>query len=129
MNNVVDKFGYFYDGRYNGAEDYELILRLLDNNFSIYIDDKIVLHYNVNDKTYDYQKLQYHLCNKLNYKYDIYNLANKHIGIYYIATGVYNKSFPDFLLSLNKPSAFIRTTNGKYKIFKNDVLVNNTTVI
>lgn len=100
-NNVVDKFGYFYDGRYNGAEDYELILRLLDNNFSIYIDDKIVLHYNVNDKTYDYQKLQYHLCNKLNYKYDIYNLVNKHIGIYYIATGVYNKSFPDFLVSLN----------------------------
>ena len=34
-----------------------------------------------------------------------------------------------FLLSLNKPSAFIRATNGKYKIFKNDVLVNNATVI
>ncbi len=34
-----------------------------------------------------------------------------------------------FLLSLNKPSAFIKATNGKYKIFKNDVLVNNTIVI
>lgn len=97
---IVDKFGYFYNKEYNGAEDYELLLRLLDNNYKVYIDHEIVLHYTVKDKTIDYQKLQYHLCNKLNYKYNTYNIQNKHIGIYYISTGVYNKSFSNFLLSI-----------------------------
>lgn len=99
--NIINRYGYFYDSLYNGAEDYELLLRLLNDNYQIYIDDNIILNYYVKEKTNDYITLQNHLCNKLNYQYDVNNIKQSHIGIYYISTGIYNNSFNDFLLSLN----------------------------
>lgn len=98
-NKIYDKYGYFYNNKYDGAEDYELYLRLLENKINIFIDDKIILRYNVFKKPDEYNKSISHLCNKLNYQYNE-ELKKSHIGIYYLATDIYKNSFTTFLNSV-----------------------------
>ena len=85
----------FYNPEYDGSEDYELWLRLIDKyDCNITSDIHKVLKYNI-------AKIKLpSLDQKILSKYYDELLYGKTFGIYYIATGIYKNDFPRFINSL-----------------------------
>jgi len=85
----------FYNSEYDGSEDYELWLRLIDKyDCNITSDIHKVLKYNI-------AKIKLpSLDQKILSKYYDELLYGKTFGIYYIATGIYKNDFPRFINSL-----------------------------
>ena len=101
LNQIIKDNLFVYNNRFDGSEDFDLWCRMIDKyNFIINSTKEKVVIYRVPNNQQKYKSRQI-LDNKIINRYNDKYFCNKTIGIYYIATGEYKKSFKDFLYSLN----------------------------
>lgn len=117
-------YDYYYISKFDGYEDYELWFRLLRCGYKIASWHVPVLKYRYRKNSNSHNLSIVNDVEKL--KRIIYLEANKSIGIYYIATGVYKNNFNEFLSSIEnffygykKHIILLSDGLGEYDNYKN----------